>query len=402
MTTTERSRNWRGPALFSFGFRPFFLMAGIWAAIAMALWIAMLSGHAPLPTAFDPFSWHAHEFVFGYVSAVLTGFLLTAVPNWTGRLPVAGWPLAGLAGLWLLGRLAVAMSSWIDPLAVALADGAELAVLALFLAGAILAGRNWRNLPVLLLVTLFLSANMLFHWQVIHDGAGYDGAALRLGLAGAIMMMVLIGGRIVPSFTRNWLVQRRSTRLPTPAGRADTVIVVLTAVACLGFVIRPEGGMTAALAATAGLANLWRLSRWQGWQTAAEPLVWVLHVGYLCIGTGFLSVAGAAAGLWPRAGALHLWLAGAIGLMTLAVMTRASLGHSGRALHAGPGIAGIYVAVIVSVLARLAAIAWTGQPWLLDLAGTAWILGFGGFAVIYAPILAMPAPGRKTPSRAPA
>lgn len=393
-TTTEQARRWQGPMILSHGFRPFFLLAGLWAALAMVLWIAMLSGLASLPTAFDPIAWHAHEFVFGYLSAVISGFLLTAVPNWTGRLPVVGWPLAALVGLWIAGRAAVAVSAFLPAWVVALIDLSEIAVLGGLLAREIVAGKNWRNLGVLGLLAVFLVANATFH---VEGWAG--GHGLRLGVAAGVMLIALIGGRIVPSFTRNWLVQRRIQTLPTPPGRADMGILALTGVALLAFVARPDGMPTAVLCAVAGLAHLWRLARWQGLRTGAEALLWVLHLGYLFLALGFLSVAGAAAGLLPQAGALHVWLAGAVGLMTLAVMTRASLGHSGRPLHAGPGIAATYLALVVAVPARFAAGFLPGEMWVLHIAACGWILGFGGFAVIYAPILTGAKPGRKAVSR---
>lgn len=148
-TTAEQMRAWRGPTLFTYGFRPFFLGATVWAALAMAFWVPMLSGHMTLPTAFDPVSWHAHEFLFGYLTAVAAGFLLTAVPNWTGRLPIVGWPLAGLFGLWVAGRIAVAVSAILPPLLVGLVDLAMPLALAAVIAGEIIAGKNWRNLIVL-------------------------------------------------------------------------------------------------------------------------------------------------------------------------------------------------------------------------------------------------------------
>lgn len=396
-TTTEQARRWQGPMILSHGFRPFFLLAGSWAAVAMVLWIAMLSGLLSLPTAFDPITWHAHEFVFGYLSAVISGFLLTAVPNWTGRLPVVGWPLAGLVGLWLAGRFAVGLSAFLPAWLVALIDLSEVLALGGFLAREIVAGKNWRNLGVLGLLSVFLVANAVFHAEATATGYG-----LRLGLGAGVMLMTLIGGRIIPSFTRNWLVQQRITALPAPAGRADLAVLGLTAVALLSFVARPEGWVAAALCALAGAAHLWRLSRWQGLRTGAEPLLWVLHLGYLFLALGFWSVAGAAAGWLPQTGSLHIWLAGAVGLMTLAVMTRASLGHTGRALHAGPALAAAYLALVVAVLARFTVGFLPGEMWLLHLAACGWILGFGSFAVIYAPILTGGRPARKAPSRHPA
>lgn len=387
MTTSSlRIRDWTGPAILSNGFRPFFLMAGLWAALAMTLWVAILAGWLSLPAAFDPISWHAHEFLWGYLAAVMAGFLLTAVPNWTGQLPIVGWPLAGLAALWLAGRLAVLVSAHLPGWLTVLADLSFLAALALVLGREIVAGRNWRNLPVLALVGLMLAANAAFHM-------GLGGTALRGAMAAAVAMVALVGGRVVPSFTRNWLVQRRVPgRLPVPPGRADAACLALTGATLALWVVWPDAGPTAAAALAAGLANLWRLSRWAGERTAAEPLLWVLHVGFLFVPLGFLLLAGAA--IWPQhfaaPGMEHAWLAGAIGVMTVAMMTRVSLGHSGRALTAGRGTVLVYVLVTSAAVLRLAAGFMPGQAWLLTWSGSAWVLGFGLFAVLYTPIYLRP------------
>jgi len=388
-TTAERMRAWSGPAILSYGFRPFFLLAGIWAALAMALWVAMLAGLASLPSAFDPISWHAHEFLWGFLGAVLAGFLLTAVPNWTGGLPIIGWPLAGLVALWLAGRIAVAVSTWLPPLAVALADLAFLAALALALLREVVAGRNWRNLPVLALLGLMVAANGAFHAQAAAGGAPAQGAAMRAGLSVAVLLIALIGGRVVPSFTRNWLARQPGHgRLPTPPGRADMACIGLSLAALLLWTALPQAAVTAAACLAAGLANLWRLSRWSGLQTRAEPLLWVLHLGFAFVPLGFMLVAAAAwaPALFPAAGMQHAWLAGAIGTMTLAMMTRASLGHSGQALTAGRGTTAVYVLVLLAALLRLAAGFVPGQTWLLTVSGSAWIAAFGGFALLYAPL----------------
>ncbi len=384
--------------ILSFGFRPFFLLAGVWAAGAMAVWVAMLGGRDVLPTAFDPISWHAHEFLFGYLGAVMAGFLLTAVPNWTGSLPVIGWPLAGLAGLWVLGRFAIAVSIHLPPLVTALADLALPLALAAFLLREIAAGRNWRNLPVLTLLVFFLVANALFHVEAARGGFPAQDLGLRLGLAVAVMLISLIGGRIVPSFTRNWLAQRNATRLPTPFGRADGGVLALTALALAAFVAAPMTLLTAALAGLAGMSHLWRLARWQGRQTGGEALVWVLHAGYAFVPLGFLAVACAATGYLPLSTAVHVWLAGAVGLMSLAVMTRASLGHAGLPLRAGPAVTAIYLAMIVAVAARLAAGIWPAAEALLHLAAASWTAAFGGFVLIYWPILTKPRVATKRPN----
>ncbi|MBU4529464.1 NnrS family protein [Hoeflea sp.] len=397
-TTAEQMRAWQGPAILSFGFRPFFLLGAAWAAIAMVVWVMMLSGNSPLLTAFDPVAWHAHELLFGYLGAVLAGFLLTAVPNWTGGLPVTGWPLAGLVALWLIGRIAVAVSAALPPYAAMALDLALPVALAGVLLREIIVGRNWRNLPVLSLLAIWMLANAGFHIQALGDGLPAYGAELRLGLLAAIMLISLIGGRIVPSFTRNWLVQQKATRFPAIAGRTDKIILLATAIALAAWVAAPEHAATAALCGLAGLGQTYRLFGWQGRQTSAEPLVWVLHVAYAFVPLGFFAIAGAALLDYPTAAAQHVWMAGGIGLMTLAVMSRASLGHAGRPLKATPAITALYVALIVSVAARFMAGLAPGEDWPLHLAAGAWILAFGGFAVIYFPILARPKLARKAPS----
>jgi uncharacterized protein involved in response to NO len=397
MTTMTRARTWEGPALLSYGFRPFFLLGGIWAAGAMALWLAHLLGWIALSGPFTPTDWHAHALLFGYASAAIAGFALTAVPNWTGRLPIVGWPLAGLVGLWLVGRGATTLALGLPWGLVLALDLALPGALVAALGREIAAGRNWRNLPVVGLVGLFALGQGVFHLQAQAGGAA-QGWGLRMGLAAAVMLIALIGGRIVPSFTRNWLAARRAPVLPAPAGRADAVGLALTGAALVAFVALPQHALTVWLALVAGLVNLGRLARWQGWRTGAEALVWVLHAAYAFVGLGFLGIAAAAAGLMPDAGARHLWLTGTVGLMTLAVMTRASLGHTGRPLAASWPIAGLYLALIVAGLARPAHALWPQVPGLLELSALGWMLAFGGFAVIYWPVLTRPKTGAKAVS----
>ncbi len=395
-TTSEQVRAWTGPALFSYGFRPFFLGAGIWAAVAMMIWLAALTGWIELPSAFDPVSWHAHEFLFGYLSAALAGFLLTAVPNWTGRLPVVGWPLAALAAFWLLGRMVVLVSSGLPPVAVALADLALPLVLAAVLLREIVRGRNWHNLVVLALLAVFTLGNALFHWQAARGEIAAQGIGLRIGLGAGLMMVAVIGGRIIPSFTRNWLVRQPAgpARLPAaPMQRFDKAALLLLLLALLSWIILPDARPTAALLALAGIAHMARLSRWAGDRTWREPLLMVLHAAYLFLPLGALTMA--AAIFIPDqvapAVAQHLWMAGAIGLMTLAVMTRATLGHTGRPLAAGLGTTALYLALATAVAARILAGLWpAATSALLAISAVAWVLAFGGFAVLYGPLLTSP------------
>jgi len=393
-TSADHMRAWQGPALLAFGFRPFFLGAACWAALAMALWLPMLSGHVALPTAFDPVSWHAHEFLFGYLGAMVAGFLLTAVPNWTGRLPIMGWTLGALAALWLAGRLVVALSGGLPAGLVAAVDLAFPLALAGVILREIVAGRNWRNLMVPGMLGVFMIGNALFHREAASGAYAAQGYGLRLGLGAGIMMIALIGGRIVPSFTRNWLVKRQSPVLPVPPMQPfDKAALLILLAAVLLWVALPLHAMTGVALALAGMLHVIRLARWAGHRTFAEPLVTVLHAGYAFVPLGTLALAAEilAPGALGMAGAQHLWMAGAIGLMTLAVMTRATLGHTGQPLTAGPGTVAIYLALIVAVLARVAAGMWPGMSGPLNvLASLGWIGAFGGFALAYGGLLLRP------------
>lgn len=398
-TTTERMRAWTGPAILTFGFRPFFFGAAVWAALAMAFWVPMVSGNLMLPTAFDPVSWHAHEFLFGYLGAVIAGFLLTAVPNWTGRLPIIGWRLGMLAALWLAGRVAVAVAGGFPAWLVAAIDLAFPAVFAVAIGREIVAGKNWRNLVVLGMLGAFILGNALFHWEAANGAHAAKGYGLRLGLGAGIMMIAVIGGRVVPSFTRNWLVKRQSAVLPVPPmQRFDKASMVVLLVALALWVVLPLGALTGVALALAGVFYALRLARWAGHRTFAEPLVTVLHAGYAFVPLGALALAAEILfpGVFGMAGAQHLWMAGAIGLMTLAVMTRATLGHTGQALTAGAGTVAIYLALILSVLARVAGGVWPEFSGTLNsLAGLSWIFAFGGFALVYgAHLLRLPAAKR--------
>ncbi|MGV8950850.1 MAG: NnrS family protein, partial [Cypionkella sp.] len=247
----------------------------------MLLWVLMISGVITLPTAFDPVSWHAHEFLFGYLSAISAGFLLTAVPNWTGRLPIVGWPLAGLFAIWVAGRLAVAFSAMLPAVLVALVDLALPVTLGFMIGREIVAGKNWSNLIVLGMLAVFAVANATFHWEAAIGGNAAQGYGLRLGLGAGLMMVAVIGGRIVPSFTRNWLAKRGAGRLPTPPMRRfDKVALLLLLAALLLWGLWPAHAASGWALLVVGIVHAARLVRWAGYRTVAEPLVFVLHLAY--------------------------------------------------------------------------------------------------------------------------
>ncbi len=387
-STTVPPRAYHGPALLRHGFRPFFLAAGLWAALAMVLWLAMLTGRIDLPTAFDPLSWHIHEMLFGFVAAAIAGFLLTAIPNWTGRLPVRGAPLAALALVWLAGRFAVGLSAWTGPVAAAFVDVAFLCLLGAVALREVVAGGNWRNLPVTAVIGILAVANLLMHLETIAL-TDLDGAGPRLAVATVAFLITMIGGRIVPSFTRNWLAKRGASKLPGGFGLLDKATLVVTAATGLIWTLIPDHPAVGAAALLAALLHAVRLARWRGLRTGAEPLVLVLHLGYVWLPVGFALIGFAI--FWPGLGssaALHALTAGAMGTMILAVMTRATLGHLGRPLNADSATSLIYLTVLLAAATRVfGPLAEGGGQAAFSISGLLWITAFVLFVVRFGPML---------------
>jgi uncharacterized protein involved in response to NO len=381
----QRRRDYAGPALFAYGFRPFFLAAGMWAAFGILLWLPEYLGAFTLPTHFGPLDWHIHEMLYGYVAASVAGFLLTAIPNWTGRLPVNGWPLAALAALWLAGRLALLVSAAIGGVAAAAIDASFLVVLALVAAREIVAGKNWRNLRVLIVLGALIAGNVLFHAEVLLKGSADYG--VRIAIASVLLLISLIGGRIVPSFTGNWIKRENPGRMPVPFNRFDGIAMAISALALLAWIGMPAQPITGAVLLVAGVLQIVRLTRWAGDRTVSDRLVLVMHAAYAFVPLGFLLVgASVFSDAVPLSAGLHAWTAGAIGMMTLAVMTRATLGHTGRPLQASVITQAIYASVFVGAVLRIVS-GCTGSIVLLEAGGALWMLGFAGFALAYAPLL---------------
>ena len=261
------------PVFLTHGFRPFFLAAGLWAAAALTLWIVMLATGAALPSRFDPLSWHIHEMFFGFVMAAVAGFLLTAIPNWTKRLPICGFPLALLAGLWLLGRIACLISSLVPAWLAVAADLAFPAVLAIVVAREIITSRNWRNLPIVASVTVLGIANLLMHLEA--DGVAVpSGLRWRLGLAAVIVLISVMAGRIVPSFTRNWLAKRQIVNLPAAPGAIDRAALGVLHVGLFAWVFLPEFRPVGVILLLGAALNLWRLLRWRGARRPRSRCFW--------------------------------------------------------------------------------------------------------------------------------
>ncbi len=389
------------PSFFEQGFRPFFFSASLFAAVAVPLWLAMYGAGYPLPSLFDGLDWHIHEMVFGFFPAVLTGFLLTASPNWTGRKPIAGPLLAGLFLLWLAGRLTLTFGGAFGPgfgVFARLVDIAFLVLVSLLIWREILAGKNMRNVPICGLVSLVALANIVFHLEA--TGFLNTDFGPRPGLALIAFFISLIGGRVIPAFTRNWMMQQRLEPLPTLFTNFDKGVLLVTLIVLVGWIVAPDRYALGVGFLVAGVLHVARMARWSGWKTATEPLVLILHVGYgwLTIAYFLMGVSLVAPQIILWSSALHALTVGAVGSITLAIMSRASLGHSGRPLAVTPATLLAYILVSVGAVLRVLA---DSLPFdtitMLTLGGLIWSAGFFVFIVAYAVIFIPGLVRAKTP-----
>lgn len=392
----------RAPLFLTAGFRFFFLAAGLWAVVAMALWLSWLGGQAGWPVpAYDgggtPTLWHAHEMIFGYALATVSGFFLTAVPNWTGDRSAPVRFVATVGSLWLAGRLAMLGAAHLPPGLVAAADLVFLPVLAARLARSLLRTPKSQNMLFLALLAVCIAGNLAMHAEWLGWTGGTAGQGARAALLAVLAMIVIIGGRIVPAFTRNALLRAGETRLlPVHRPWAERLAIwpALAVPVLAGLNLPVIGDM--ALAAAAGLAFVGNAARIQGWRSRAtlgDPLLAVLHGGFALTVLAYLALALASGVGWPdELVALHLAGVGAIGTMTLAMMTRAALGHTGRALAAPAGARIAYGLVALALALRVAAGMHSGSLYLplAIAAAIAWIAAFGAFLAAYLPILAGP------------
>jgi uncharacterized protein involved in response to NO len=376
------------PAVLAYGFRPFFLLAGIHASIAIPLWGAMLEGLDLAGLALPAHVWHAHEMLFGFVAAAVAGFLLTAVPSWTNRRGYAGAPLAGLVLLWIAGRAVTTIPMDLSPLWIAVIDLAFVPMLALTILPALVRSGNRRNLVFIGLLALLFASNLHFHLS----GAVATGPLL-LGMNVMLFMLTMLGGRIVPAFTSAALKQQgleAQIRRYQPLDKAVLIGVGGVLVVDLVF---PNGSLALLVAVVTALLLCVQLSKWQGHRTLKIPIVWVLHAAYM-----WLPVCLALKAAWmigapvPGTSWLHALTVGAIATMIMGVMSRASLGHTGRALVAPGGIVVAYYLVTGAALSRVFGLILFPATWALWMVVAAflWCLAFVLFVVIYAPILCRP------------
>lgn len=397
---STRTSTW--DVFFSYGFRPFFLGASLYAALAMALWLAWIAIHAAnasltwLSISGAPHVWHAHEMVFGFGLSAVAGFLLTAVPNWTGAQPLSGSPLARLFAIWIAGRVVMMLSAMIPPSLVAVVDLAFIPALGLHVTHQLFVRPQARNMVFLALLGALFLANVAYHLTAADVIALDQTAALRAAVLTLVLIIVIIGGRVVPAFTHNHLL-RAKPNVPPPvrspiidkAALGTTILFAICAIAPV------PGPVLATTAGAAALANAIRLAGWRGLHALNPPIVGVLHIGYVWIVVGLaLWCLAAATGLVSEIAALHALTSGAVGTMVLAVMSRASLGHTGRPLVAPPSIAMAYGLVSLAALLRTfgPALAPSWYNAIMLSAGLLWIAAFTTFAAVFLPILTSPRP----------
>ncbi|WP_287147718.1 NnrS family protein [Aeromonas sp.] len=376
--------------LLRLGFRPFFLLGALFSAVAMLGWLAQLNGWILLPGVGNPIWWHAHEMLFGFGAAIVAGFLLTAVQNWTAHPGIRGWPLALVVGLWAIPRCLLPWLGEGNP-ALMMMDLMWLPLCAWFLAKPIIVTRQWRNLffvPLLVVLTLLNGASWLWHeeWITIE----------RLLITTVLLFTTLIavmGGRVIPFFTARGTDQEKAAPLPWLERTALASLWLIL----LAWLLLPAQWATSTyivpLYIVAAGLHLWRQLRWHLPSTFSHPLLWSLHLAYLFIPLGLLALGAQAAGLTiTLSTASHLLSAGCMGTMILGMMTRVSLGHSGRALQVGRrmrcAFALVIAAAVIRVVLPLLWPAYTLHGW--NLSGLAWVGAYGLFVWVYAPILSSP------------
>lgn len=379
-------------AAFAYGFRPFFLGVALGGVVLVPLWAGHFSFGVPLATDWPPVLWHGHELLFGFVAAAIAGFLLTAVPSWTGQRGFAGMPLVLLSAIWLLGRLAASTSaSWPFAL-VAVADLAFLPALAALLAWPLVRERN-RNTPLLFVLLALWLGNVAFHLGLWRSDADLARRSLLAGIDLVLLLITVIGGRITPSFTATALRQRGIEGAVRASKGLTVLAVTLMVLVTATDVAWPASALAGWLAAVAAAAQAARLAQWRGWRVRNEPILWILHLAYLWMPVGLglkaLSLLGAvpAAASW-----LHALTVGAIATMILGVMTRVSLGHTGRPLRLHPLITGAYLLLSAAALARIVG-AWMpafGYAPAIAFSAALWAAAFALFLWVYAPILVTP------------
>ncbi|MCK0069005.1 NnrS family protein [Kordiimonas laminariae] len=384
---------YNGPAIFAGSFRVFFFSAALWAIVSLGLWIIYLAAGVEL--AGDVISWHAHELIYGYGGAVVAGFAFTAIPNWIGRTPVRGGTLALMFGLWFIARLSAAALLF-DIQAMNVASVSEILFFAMFVglaAREVIAGGNKRNFKIIAVFVLFFLSALVANLNRL-ELLEVPFLPWQTGLAILLLLICIIGGRIIPAFTANWLkkklvedgITNMDDQLPIMFNKFDVVVILFTVLTFVLF-IAGYSGYTLFVSVAAMVLHVIRLMRWKGMKTFSSPIVLVLHISYLWVPIGFALLALSGMDLIDETTALHAWTIGAMGSTTLAVMTRATLGHANLPLTDSAVLTAIYTAVnLAAALRIMAAFMYDHYDMLIRASGGMWLLAFGLFVLKFGPI----------------
>ena len=381
-------------SFFSYAFRPFFLLNSIFAIAVMVLWAMALHGSAPASLPANVTNWHAHEMLIGFSMAAIAGFILTAVATWTGRPALQGAPLGVLVFSWLAGRLFMALAGVLPAGLVLLVDMLFPVLLMILVAREVVAGGSKRNYPIVFITLLLAALNFLYH----AGGNGFlplavnaERVALYLLIHLVLLLITVIGGRIIPNFTANWLRGQGHARLPATSAFIDRAAILFTISTGLFISFAPLSAVTGVLAFAAALAHGIRLSGWCGLATRKEPLLFVLHAAYLWLPVGYLLTGCAVFGWWiPPTAAVHALTVGGVGMMVMAVTTRVALAHTGRPLLAAQLTVLAYWALALSAVLRVISPLGSNYMTMLDASIASWILAFAIFGWVYAPVLTKP------------
>lgn len=379
--------------VLAYGFRPFFLLAGLYAAFSLVVFVAGLAGLPTVSRTLPMELWHGHEMLFGFVTAAAAGFLLTAVPSWTGSPPARGALLALPVVLWLAGRAAMLAVDALPPVVTAVADLPLIPVLLLMVGPRILGSGQRRNYIFLVLLVVLFAANLLFHLEALGVGGKSARFGLTLATYGYILMLSVIAGRVIPFFTTSALQQRGEDA----GAQSSPVLEGLSLVAMTAFMAGDLAGLDDTILGVLALATaailLSRMVHWRSLGTLGDPVLWIIHLGYLWLPAGF-ALLGVAflGGAVPVSTGMHALTAGAAGTIVLAMMTRASLGHTGRAMVVSRPIVGAYLLVTLAALVRVAAplVPAIDYDVSIPVAGGLWATAFAVFTVVYWPVLTGP------------
>jgi uncharacterized protein involved in response to NO len=378
--------------LFSCGFRPAFLLAGIAAVLLVPLWAISFVSGTPLGSGWPPTLWHGHEMLFGFIGSAVGGFLLTAVPSWTGQKGVSGRPLIALATVWLVARLLIVTSGWWPPLLIAAVDLSFLPLLGFLVARSLLRPLN-RNAVLLVVLGALWLTNLVFHFALLRKNPVLAGHALNIGIDIVLTLVTVIGGRIVPVFTAAALRQQGFQGTVQSRPVFTVLAIAAMVLVTLGDMLWPDSRVAGTIAGIAAIIQGTRLVQWRTLRTLRQPIVWILHLAYAWLPIGLALKAAAMLGGYAIAAFwLHALTIGALTTMVTAVMTRASLGHTGRPLIVHPLITVAYVLLTAAAVVRVFGLSGFGLSFPLVVVWSAlfWTTAFVLFVGVYLPILSGP------------